>query len=412
MNRTDGTERKEKSFRQGLVYGALAALLAVAVLYIVGNPYIFSSLKKGGLTGREAAQLVKELDTITREIDELYLEDVDHSAMLEEAYSAYVAAVGDKYTCYYTEEEYHAFRESTSGIYSGIGVTVTMDAETGFLTIVSIQEGGPADGTAIREGDMLLKADGKDLTGMKQDAIVALIKGEAGTQVTLELQHGKNGGVFTETLTRKKMETKTVRSELLENGTLGYIALEGFEEVTTNQFEEALTELQNKGIQGLIIDLRNNPGGRLDVVTEMLDKLLPEGIITYTEDKWGNRETFTSDAEHLELPLALLVNENSASASEIFAGAVKDYGIGTLVGTTTFGKGIVQRTMGLGDGTGLKITMARYYTPNGNYIHGVGVEPDIAIELPAGVVYGKNLPHEEDIQLQTAIEAVKTKLGQ
>ena len=410
MEKTEGMEEKNRSFGRGVLYGAVGALVVVALLYMAASPFIFTAWRKGGLSAGEANQIVKKLDSITRELDDLYLEELDRETMLEDAYSSYVASLGDRYTCYYTREEYALFQESTSGIYSGVGITVTMDQETGYLKVVEIQKGSPAEGTQIRPGDLLLKVDGTDLQGMKQEQMVSMIKGEEGTKVVLEFRHGVSGSVYTEELTRKKMETETVRSTLLEDG-IGYLALEGFEEVTTHQFEEALQSLKEQQIRGLVIDLRNNPGGRLDVVTDILDTLLPEGIITYTEDKWGNREDFTSDADCLELPLAVVINGNSASASEIFAGAVKDFGTGTLIGTKTYGKGIVQRTLGLGDGTALKVTMARYYTPKGSYIHGVGIEPDIAVDLPESTTYSKNLPYEEDIQLQTAVEAVKTKLG-
>ncbi|MBQ7050773.1 MAG: carboxy- processing protease, partial [Firmicutes bacterium] len=215
----------------------------------------------------------------------------------------------------------------------------------------------------------------------------------------------------TVSVTRRTIESKTVESEMWEDK-IGYIHIKSFDGVTTEQFKAALEELKSQGLEGLIIDLRDNPGGRMDVVQEITNELVPAGIITYTEDKYGKREIYeSSDEPCLGLPLVVLVNGNSASASEIMAGAVQDRGVGVLVGTTTYGKGIVQVTTAFKDDTAAKMTTAKYYTPNGNYIHQIGIKPDIEIDLPEGIEFSEITSKEEDVQLQTALEALKTQMG-
>ena len=229
-----------------------------------------------------------------------------------------------------------------------------------------------------------------------------MIRGEKGTTVEITVLRGETLEEYTCTVTRDIIEVDTVFYEMKEKQ-IGYIAVSGFEKVTLKQFEEALNDLTAQGMKGLVIDLRNNPGGNLSTVCDMLDLILPEGTIVYTEDKYGNRETYTSDEENkLNIPMTVLINGNSASASEIFAGAIQDYGIGTLVGTTTYGKGIVQNLYQIADGTCLKVTTSEYFTPNGRNIHGIGIEPDIEIEY----VYDEANP-EADNQLEAALNSLK-----
>ncbi len=243
--------------------------------------------------------------------------------------------------------------------------------------------------------------EGEPVTDEELSAVVAKIKGEAGTSVNITVLRGEDSMDFT--IERADIEVQTVSCQMLDSN-VGYIYVMEFDEVTTEQFHQALVELENQGMESLIIDLRDNPGGNLDVVTQMLDEILPEGLLVYTEDKYGNREEINSDDDCLRIPMAVLVNGNSASAAEIFAGAVKDYEWGTLVGTTTFGKGIVQRLFDLGDGTAVKITISKYYTPNGNNIHGIGIEPDVEVEIPEEAYEDGVVTEEEDTQLLKALE--------
>lgn len=399
---------KKTTWWKGFGAGIAVCALLMAAFCFWGQPSAFAVLKNGGLSPSQAGQLVNKVDTLLRDLDETYLEELDDETLLDGAYHGLASAVGDPYTRYYTEEEYADYVESSSGKYVGIGVTVRL-AEEGGAEIVSLGENGPASQAGLQVGDILVEADGQDLTGLELEEMVGLIKGEKGTQVSITYR--RQGSSQTVSVTRDTIQEITVKSEMLEDG-IGYVAISGFEEVTTEQFQQALADLQEAGMKGLIVDLRDNPGGRVDVVQKITDELVPAGLITYTEDKNGNRRLYESgDDPYLNLPLVVLVNGNSASASEIMAGAIQDRQVGTLVGTTTFGKGIVQQTTPYGDGTALKVTMAKYYTPNGNYIHQIGITPDIVIDLPEGKSFAALTSHEEDVQLQTALEALKTQMG-
>lgn len=398
----------KRRWLQGFGSGIAASIIVLLCVILLGQPTALTTWRSGGLTPAQANQLVGKVDLLLRNLQDHYLEEIDAETLLDGAYHGVVSAVGDPYTRYYTEDEYREYRESTSGQYVGIGITVRA-AEGGGAEIVSIEEKGPAAAAGMQVGDVLVKAGDVDLQNMELSDMVGVIRGKKGTEVEITFLRGAQNK--TVTVTRDMIEEVTVTSELLESG-IGYIALKGFEEVTTEQFRSALTTLKEQNMQGLIIDLRDNPGGRVDVVQKICDELLPAGVITYTEDKYGNREFYSSlDEPYLNLPLVILVNENSASAAEIMAGAIQDREAGILVGTTTFGKGIVQQTSPFSDGTAMKVTMAKYYTPNGSYIHKIGIEPDIKIALPEGVRFADITSHEEDIQLQTAIEALRTKLG-
>ena len=295
--------------------------------------------------------------------------------------------------------------ESISGAYSGIGATLTQDPDTGDLSVVSCFDGTPAQEAGLQPGDVITGWNGNSVEGMELSELVSKIKTDPEEQLTLEIE--RDGEILEVELTRREVQIPTVEYEMLDDQ-IGYIRLVEFDEVTADQFKEALEDLENQNMKKLIIDVRNNPGGVLQVVCDMLDQLLPEGLIVYTEDKNGNRKEYTSDEEHqFTKPLAVLANENSASASEIFAGAIQDYGIGTIVGTTTFGKGIVQRTFYLSDGTGVKLTVAKYYTPKGHDIHKKGITPDVEIELDEELKNQSSISHEEDNQLQKAIEVLQ-----
>lgn len=402
--------RERRLWWRGFAAGAALCLVLIATVCVFGQPAALTVWKSGGLTVGQAGELVNKADALLRKLDENYLDALDDEELLDGAYHGLVAAVGDKYTRYYDEEEYREYRESSMGQYVGIGVTVRL-AETGGAEIALVEESGPAYEAGLRVGDVLIRADGTDLTALELDAMVGLIKGEEGTVVEITYRSALNGREETVSVTRRTIESKTVKSEMLEDG-IGYIAISGFEGVTTEQFQTALEALKEQNLQGLVIDLRDNPGGRMDVVQQVTNELVPAGIITYTEDKNGRREIYESTEEPcLNLPLVVLVNGNSASASEIMAGAIQDREVGILVGTTTYGKGIVQVTTSFDDKTAIKITMAKYYTPNGNYIHQIGITPDIVIDLPEGVSFSTLSSHEEDVQLQTALEALKTQMG-
>ena len=289
--------------------------------------------------------------------------------------------------------------ESTTGKFYGVGALCSLN-EAGGVTVLDAFDDGPAYKAGVRDGDIVIKVDDTDITGMDLSSAVALIKGEKGTQVKLTVLRDKETLTFS--IIRDEITTPTVDYKMLDNS-IGYIQISQFDEVTTEQFKSALTDLKNQGLKGLIVDIRSNPGGLLNVVVNIVDEIIPKGLIVYTDDVNGNRKEYngSSDSE-LTIPMAVLVNENSASAAEIFAGAVQDYGKGKIIGTQTYGKGIVQTIQPLTDGSAIKYTIAKYYTPKGQDIQGNGVTPDIVVELPQDST--------EDVQFNAALEYVKGEL--
>ncbi|MGN1188126.1 MAG: S41 family peptidase, partial [Lachnospiraceae bacterium] len=298
--------------------------------------------------------------------------------------------------------------ESSSGSYCGIGVVVQQNVETGIVTAVRPYENCPGYEAGIRPGDIILAVNGTEITGMDLNAAVSMIRGEEGTKVTLTIRREEEE--FDVEVTRRQIDVETVSYKMLQDN-IGYILVEEFDEVTAKQFTAAMDALEEQGMEALVVDIRNNPGGLLNIVVDMLDEILPKGVIVSVKDKNGATEEYTSDADtRLNVPLAVLINGNSASASEIFAGAVQDYGVGTLVGTTTFGKGIVQTIFSMRDGTGVKVTIEDYYTPSGRSIHKIGVDPDVEIDLPDELKTLVTIPEDEDVQLQKAIEILKKQM--
>ena len=385
---------RKKGFFRGALCGALTMLIVVMIFDVLfnGNQSVLTSSTE------------KKLSTIYRLINAefLYTDEMSEEILNEAAIKGYVEGLGDPYSVYYDAEETKSLMESTSGEFGGIGVGLTQNIDTMIISFTNVYEDSPGERAGFKEGDILYKVNGEEVTGHDLDQVVSKIRGEKGTEVELTVLRGEQMEEYTGTAIRDIIEVTTVSSELLEDS-IGYIAVSGFEKVTYHQFEEAIEELKTQGMTGLIVDLRNNPGGNLSTVCEMTDLILPKGIIVYTEDKNGKKQMEMSDEEHqLDLPLVVLVNGNSASASEIFAGAVQDYGAGKIVGTTTYGKGIVQQIYSLSDGTALKITTSEYFTPNGRNIHGKGIVPDVVVEYE----YDEANP-EADNQLQAAIDILK-----
>jgi len=280
------------------------------------------------------------------------------------------------------------------------------------IEVLSPFDGSPGSIAGLLPKDKIIAVDNKEVTGMSLEEVVTLIKGEKGTEVVLTIYRPSESKELDIPIVRDTIDLQTVAHEMLDDN-IGYIEITGFQTVTYEQFMEALNDLESQGLNGLIIDLRNNPGGLINIVSSIADQLLPEGLIVYTEYNDGEREEIFSDEEHkFNKPLVLLVNENSASASEILAGAIKDYGVGTIIGTTTFGKGLVQTTYQLEDGSALKVTVAKYFTPNGNYIHKVGIEPDITIELPEEYRNQLYVEREHDTQLLKAVEVISKQINE
>jgi len=388
--------QKKHSFGRGLVCGIL---LGAMVFGIGGcaSAGIYQMLNQSGsdssdeVLDEEVAEKIEELNSY---IERYYLFDYEEEDVEEGIYKGLMAGLGDVYTGYYTPDEYASFMESSNGSYSGIGAMLSQNYNTGLITVVRAFAGSPAEEAGLQTDDILYMVEGQEVTGKDLSLVVLDLKGEEGTTVNISVLRGTD--VIDMEVTRRNVEVPTVEYEM-KGDQIGYIVITEFDEVTDDQFLAAMDDLESQGMKKLIVDLRDNGGGLLDAACNILDSLLPEGLIVYTEDKYGRRQEISSDAEHYFAgDMAVLVNGNSASASEIFAGAIKDYGVGTLIGTQTFGKGIVQSVIPLDDGSAVKITVSRYFTPAGNNIHEVGITPDIVLE--------PDKDSETDIQLEKAIE--------
>lgn len=348
---------------------------------------------------------------VERYVKENYLRDVDDKTLIDGQLKGMLQSLEDPYSVYMTEDEFASLVQQTSGTYAGIGIVVT-PGEDNLITVVSPIEGTPGERAGIKSGDKILKVDGKEFSAENMDEAVKVMKGEPNTKVVLTIMRKDkdgNSNIFDVEIVREQIRLITVKSNIIDDN-IGYIKITSFDELTYKDFKTELNKLAKRNIKGLIIDLRNNPGGLLDVCAQIADELLGEGDIVYTETKTGRREYIKSNKSMVDYPLVVLVNGASASASEILAGAIKDHGRGLLIGTTTFGKGVVQRIIDLQDGTGLKLTISEYFTPNGTNIHGVGIEPDIVVELPEDVeeIGVENL--KEDTQLRKAIEEIKSRI--
>lgn len=397
--------------------GLLVGLMGVS---LIGCGTVSMTMGNSDTSDRSSTKLLKDssvvgentnrdLEEIQDTIDKYFYFDTDEQALQDGIIRGYMESLDDPYSVYYTPEEYADFLENTDGEYVGVGVQVSQDVDTMDITVVKVFD-GPAKEAGIQAEDVLTEVNGEDITGIDVDKVIEKIKGEEGTDVTIKVYRSSDSKEYEFTMPRQKVERPTVEYEMLENN-IGYVSVSSFYEVTGVQYIDAVKDLERQGMEGMIVDLRNNGGGLLDIAVEMLDFMLPAGKIVYTEDKDGNitSEYTSTDDEQFKKPLVILVNGYSASASEIFAGAIKDYGTGTLVGTTTFGKGIVQRLFELKDGSAIKLTIAKYFTPNGNDIHKVGIEPDVEVEFDAEAY--KESDGENDNQLQAGIDEIMKKLG-
>lgn len=389
---------QKKDFWKG--FGA--ALVLMAVVYFGGQflAQMNIALPFGMSTMAKIRQIEKTLDTY-------YVEDYDKELAEELMYTGLAAGVGDPYTYYLSADSLAEQMEKNSGHFVGIGVEIYA-GDDGYIVVSSVTPGGPAEAAGILAEDKITEVDGESITGKTAADVSALVKGEAGTDVTLTIFRESTGEVLEKTVTRQDIQVKTVSWRMMDDN-IGYIAITNFRENTYSQFKEALDMLEAEGMEKLVLDLRNNTGGLVKSAHEIGEELLPEGIMVYTMDKDGNREDTLCDDVYNDVPLVVLVNGNSASAAEILAGAIQDTGRGQLIGTTTFGKGLVQRLFTLPDGSGLNVTIQKYYTPNGTSIHGVGITPDYEVELPEEYAQQTNIPAEADTQLQKAVEVLSEK---
>ena len=413
-------QKKRTGFGSGMFVGFLLGVLLLGIGVTVGahiyttstNQYLIispSGIKQTAKSDILTGKTVKKIDELMSYIDLYYNDDYDEEDVRNAIYAGALEGLGDPYSVYYTADEYKDMQINTSGNYYGIGAALSQDAKTKEVTISKVYEGTPAEDAGLKDGDQIVKVNDTVSTSEELSNLVQEIRGEEGTTVHLKVYRSSNDKTFEVDVERKNVELPSITSKLLDGG-IGYIQISEFQSKTAEQFQTALADLQKQGMKSLIVDVRSNPGGLITAVSNILDQILPEGTVVYTEDKYGKREDYTSDSNCLDCPIAVLVNENSASASEIFAGAIKDYNYGTLIGTKTFGKGIVQTVFPLEDGDAIKLTTAKYYTPKGNYIHGVGIEPDIELAYEYSGPEDAAYDMKYDNQLQKAIEVLTKEM--
>ena len=371
--------------------------------YLIISPKGVTQTSNNKVLNRKTISKIEELLAY---IDLYYNDEYDANDVRDAIYEGTLSGLGDPYSVYYTADDYKDLQISTSGNYYGIGAGLSQNAKTMEVTVLKVYEGTPAEDAGLEDGDQILKVDDVEATSMELSNLVKKIRGEEGTTVHLQIYRESSGETLEVDVKRANVDLPSVSYEMLDGG-IGYIQISEFQSNTAKQFKAAVKDLQSQNMKSMIVDVRSNPGGLITSVVDILDQILPEGTVVYTEDKYGKRENYTSDSNCLKLPIAVLVNENSASASEIFAGAIKDYNYGTLIGVKTFGKGIVQTVYPLEDGDAIKITTAKYYTPNGNYIHKVGITPDIEVEYNYSGPKDEKYDKKYDNQLQKAIEVLQ-----
>ena len=430
-------ENKNK-FWKGALVGAL--LTAFAGLIIVGMSLGIFLIGRTAIDGPQQAaesnqaenqdgsldlnRITKKITTLQQIIDKYYLFDEDTTKVEDWIYKGMMYGLNDPYTTYYTAEEYQKLSEDTEGEYHGIGVMISQNRSTGIITVIKVFKDTPAAEAGMRPGDVLYKVGDMEVTGMDMDILVKdYIKGKDGSEVALTVFRQDEGEYVDLKMERRNVTVQTVEYQMLEDH-VGYIAVSQFDVVTAGQFKAAVDDLEKQGMKKLLVDLRNNPGGVLDAVVGMLDYILPDDLmiegykdlvrtnteatlLVYMADKNGKGgQEYASDGHSLDIPLAVLVNGESASASEVFTGAMKDYGRATVVGTKTFGKGIVQNLIPLDNGTAIKMTTAHYYTPSGFDLHGKGIEPDVEVELKEELKNQITVDVKEDNQIQAALKAL------
>ena len=400
---TFNRERSFRGFFTGLLFGLLFGALAASGFYFAGNFYqlIRSQSEQASASSQEDGQSVVNADTIQKmkTIEEVintyhYGDEISSGDLQEGVYKGMVKALKDPYAEYYTKDELEETLNSNQGISYGIGAAISLNKEMDTAMINSVIADTPAEAAGLREGDIIYKVDGEDTVGMSVSQVVSRVKGKENTTVHLTIyREGESELIEMDIVRGKLIEAETVQSGMLEDtNQIGYLRITEFDTITVDQFNEAMAELNASGMKALILDLRSNPGGDLTAVVDVARRLLPKGLVVYTEDKNGKRKEYTCDGEHeIQIPMAVLVNEYSASASEILSGAIKDYNKGTLIGTTTYGKGIVQRINRLDDGTN---------------IHGIGIEPDIELEYD----YEAYERDGVDNQVEKAIEILEGKI--
>lgn len=409
-NGNNGNKHGKKSYFAGLITGVIWGIAVVFILIILSN-IIESELTESGkisdnvgtsaLTGSSKSSIIKQY------IDKYFMEDVDNDILTEGMYKGMLESLNDPYSVYYTKDEVESLKQSSEGEYVGLGISVTQNNETKVITVTKVYDDSPAKDAGIESGDTIYSINDNVLTDETLDELLVDIKGEEGKEVKMQLKRGEE--TIDADMKLREVLIDVVSYEMLEDN-IGYIIIDQFTGTSTEQVEEAINDLKSQGMERIIVDLRDNPGGQLECIQAILNYFLPKDkLLLYSETKDGEQEKYYTENDGLitDMPLCVLVNENSASASEVFAGVVKCYDRGKLVGTKTFGKGIMQSTFGLSDGTAIKLTIGKYYLPDDSNIHGIGIEPDYEVKLPEDVTNVWALKHPDDPQLTKAIEVVK-----
>lgn len=405
MNNDELNEKIEKDegkmsydTKKGIVMGVMLTLIAILAVNTIRLGY---KIWKNDY-GYEA-----KAESIYNLMEEEYAGELDDEKIFDGMYTGMIALSTDKYSRYISKEDFESFKISTSGNYAGIGAKTSIDPDDYTIYILSVYQNSPAAKAGLETGDKILKVGEMTVSYDNFSEAIEKIRGEKGSDVVLTIKRGDN--VFDITVTRDDVDVPTVGGTVLDNN-IGYIKIEGFESVTYDQYKKVYDNLRKQNIKSLVIDLRNNPGGLLDIVSKIADDIIPEGVITYTEDKKGNKEYIKSAKGEIDIPVAVLVNENSASAAELLTAAIKDTGKGTVVGKNTYGKGVVQTTFPFKDGSAVKLTTSKYYTPKGVCIDGVGVAPDVEVDNPTDYEYttlssdSVECDTINDLQLKKAIE--------
>ncbi len=400
-------------------YFKIIITAAITAVITFSATSVFFMMRQMDVTagGGNSKTLIRKIETVNTYLENNYLYDnVDYEKANDIAVKAYVESLEEPYTHYYTADEFEAYMSHVEESYVGIGVIISADTENDKIVVVSPLKDSPAYVAGIKPGDFITEVDGTKFDASGMDACVSAIKnGKEGTKVEITVE--RDGKTIKYDIERKEIVEESVQYEMLD-GKIGYISISSFntnsensDESTYTEFVDAVEDLEEDGMEKLIIDVRDNPGGVLGIVCDIADYILPEGIITYTETRTGVRQEYKSDKKELDIPMVVLINGSSASASEILAGALKDYSRAEIVGQTSFGKGIVQNVFPFSDGSGMSMTVSKYYTPNGISIHEKGVEPDVEVELPKEYKdsYISDIPRAEDAQLNKAIEILKSK---
>lgn len=409
-NGNNGNKHGKKSYFAGLITGVIWGIAVVFILIILSN-IIESELTESGkisdnvgtsaLTGSSKSSIIKQY------IDKYFMEDVDNDILTEGMYKGMLESLNDPYSVYYTKDEVESLKQSSEGEYVGLGISVTQNNETKVITVTKVYDDSPAKDAGIESGDTIYSINDNVLTDETLDELLVDIKGEEGKEVKMQLKRGEE--TIDADMKLREVLIDVVSYEMLEDN-IGYIIIDQFTGTSAEQVEEAINDLKSQGMERIIVDLRDNPGGQLECIQAILNYFLPKDkLLLYSETKDGEQEKYYTENDGLitDMLLCVLVNENSASASEVFAGVVKCYDRGKLVGTKTFGKGIMQSTFGLSDGTAIKLTIGKYYLPDDSNIHGIGIEPDYEVKLPEDVTNVWALKHPDDPQLTKAIEVVK-----